>query len=191
MDFSRHESWSGLSFRVGLKSWAPVEVHGNPRCDLINHYFRPAQSLSHIRLFATPWTAARQASLSVTNSQGSLKLMSTESVMPSNHLILCRPLLLSSVFPTIRVFPMSQFFESGGQSTGVSASASVLPVNIQDTPLGWTGWISLQSTGFSSLSSNSFFLPVGGSVCRSGLLAPLHSPERKMPPCRMDSIFSS
>ena len=63
------------------------------------------QSLSHVRLFATPWTAAHQASLSITNSQSLLKLMSIELVMPSNHLILCHPLLLpSSVFPSIRVF---------------------------------------------------------------------------------------
>ena len=62
------------------------------------------QSLSRVRLFATPWTAARQASLSITNSQSSLKLMSIESVMPSNHLILCHPLLLPSIFPSIRVF---------------------------------------------------------------------------------------
>ena len=61
-------------------------------------------SLSHVRLFATPWTAASQASLSITNSQSLPKLMSIESVMPSNHLILCRPLLLRSVFPSIRVF---------------------------------------------------------------------------------------
>ena len=63
------------------------------------------QSLSHVQLFATPWTAARQASLSITNSWSLLKLMSIESVMPSNHLILCRPvLLLPSIFPSIRVF---------------------------------------------------------------------------------------
>ena len=63
------------------------------------------QSLSHVRLFATPWTAACQASLSITNSQSLLKLMSIESVMPSNHLILCCPLLLlPSIFPSIRVF---------------------------------------------------------------------------------------
>ena len=62
------------------------------------------QSLSRARLFVTPWTAARQASLSVTNCQSLPKLMSTESVMPSNHLILCRPLLLPSIFPSIRVF---------------------------------------------------------------------------------------
>ena len=73
------------------------------------------------------------------------------SVMPSNHLILCFPLLLlPSIFPSIRSFPMSQFFASGGQSIGVSASASVLPMNIQDWfPWGWTGWISLQSMGLS------------------------------------------
>ena len=66
---------------------------------------RSVQSLSHIRLFATLWTAAHQASLSITNSQGLSKLMSIESVMPSNCLILCRPLLLlPSIFPCIRVF---------------------------------------------------------------------------------------
>ena len=62
------------------------------------------QSLSHVRLFVTPWTAAHQASLSITNSRSLLKLMSIESVMPSNHLILCCPLLLPSIFPSIRVF---------------------------------------------------------------------------------------
>ena len=60
--------------------------------------------LSHFRLFVTPWTAAQQAPLSITNSQSLLKLMSIESVIPSNHLILCRPLLLPSIFPSIRVF---------------------------------------------------------------------------------------
>ena len=85
----------------------------------------------------------------ITTSQSLLKLMSTESVMPSNHLILCRPfLLLPSIFPSIRVFPMSQFFASGGQSIGVSGSASVLPMDIQDWfPLELIGFISLQSKG--------------------------------------------
>ena len=64
--------------------------------------FSSVQSLSRVRLFATPWTAASQASLSITNSESSLKLVSIESVMPSNHLILCRPLLLPSIFPSIR-----------------------------------------------------------------------------------------
>ena len=67
--------------------------------------FSSVQSLSRVQLLETPWTAARQASLSITNSQSLLKLMSTESVMPSDHLILCRPLLLlPSIFPSIRVF---------------------------------------------------------------------------------------
>ena len=88
---------------------------------------------------ATPWTAARQASLYITNFWGLLKLMSIEPVMPSNHVILCRTLLLlPSIFPSIRAFSKSQFFTSGGQSIGVSASASVLPMNTQDWfPLGY------------------------------------------------------
>ena len=107
------------------------------------------QSLSHVRLFATPWTTAHQASLSITNSQSPPKPMSIESVMPSNHLILCCPFssCLQS-FPTSRSFQVSQLFPSGGQNIGVSASTSVLPMNTQDWfPLGWTGWISLQSKG--------------------------------------------
>ena len=90
--------------------------------------------LSCVQLFATPCTTAHQASLSITNSQSLLKLMFIQSVMPSNHLILCCPfLLLPSIFPRIRVFSNEKFsFVSGGQSIGVSASASVLPVNIQD-----------------------------------------------------------
>ena len=115
------------------------------------------QSLSCVWLFVTPWTAARQVSLSNINSQSLLKLMFIEMVMPSNHLILCRPLLLlPSVFPSIRVFTKrSQFFSSGGHSIGVSTSASVLPINIQDWfPLGLTSWISLQSKGLSRVFSN-------------------------------------
>ena len=111
------------------------------------------QSLSHVRLFATPWIKARQASMSITNSRSSLRLMSIESVMPSSHLILCHPLLLLPAIPPS--FPMSQLFAWGGQSTGVAASASVLPMNTQDwSPLGWTGWISLQSKGLSRVFSN-------------------------------------
>ena len=74
-----------------------------------------------------------------------------------NHLILCHPLLLlPSIFPASGFFLMSQFFASGGQRTGVSASASVIPMNIQDWfPLGWTGWLSLQSKGLSRVFSNS------------------------------------
>ena len=105
---------------------------------------------------ATPCTTARQASLSITNSWSLPKLMSIESVIPSNHLTLCH--LLSSCpqsFPASGSFQMSQLFTSGGQSIGVSASASVLPMNTQDwSPLGWTGWISLQSKGLSRVFSN-------------------------------------
>ena len=92
--------------------------------------------------------------------QSLLKLMSIESVMPSSHLILCCPLLLlPSIFPSIRVFSNeSSLFTSGGQSIGASASASVFPTNIQDWfPLGWTGWISLQSKGLSRVVSNTTF----------------------------------
>ena len=118
--------------------------------------FTSVQSLSRVRLFATPWIGARQASLSITNSQSAPKLMSIKLVMPSSHLILCRPLLLlPSIPPASKSFPMSQLFTWGGQSIGVSASASVLPKNTQDwSPLEWTGWISLQSTGLSRVFSN-------------------------------------
>ena len=109
---------------------------------------------SHVRLFVTPWAAARQASLPITNCQSLLKLI--ESVMASNHLILCRPFssCLQS-FPASGSFLMSQFFPSGGQSIRVSALASVLLMNI----LNWlhlelTGLISLQSKGLSRLFSN-------------------------------------
>ena len=92
--------------------------------------FSSVQLLSHVRLFATPWTRARQASLSIINSQSSPKLMSIESVIPSNHLILCCPLLLLP-----QSFPAS--------------------VNTQKwSPLWWTGWISLQSKGLSRVFSN-------------------------------------
>ena len=114
------------------------------------------QSLSCVWLFATPWTAACQASLSSTIFQSLHKFMSIELVMPSNHLTLCCPLLLlPSIFPSIRVFPMSQLFASGGLSIGVSASTSVLPMNTYDwSPLGWTGWIFFQSKGLSRVFSN-------------------------------------
>ena len=98
-------------------------------------------SLNCVQLFATPWTAARQASLSITSSWSLLKLMSIESVMPSSHLILCRPLLLLlSIFPSIRVFT------SGGQSVGALVSASVLPMSTQ-------GWFPLELTGLVSILS--------------------------------------
>ena len=95
-----------------------------------------------------------QASLFITNSQGFLKLMSIKSVIPPNHLILCRPLLLlPSIFPSIRVSESALHIR--WPKLGVSASASVLPMNIQDwSPLGWTDRISLQSKGFSRVFSS-------------------------------------
>ena len=105
------------------------------------------QSFSHVWLFATPWTAACQASLSVTNSWSLLKLLSIKSVMSSSHLILCHPLfLLPSIFPSIKVFSNCHLFTSGGQSIGVSASGSVFPTNIQD-------WFLLELIGLISLLS--------------------------------------
>ena len=117
--------------------------------------FSSVQLLSCVRLFETPWTTAGQASLSITNSQSPSKPMPIESVMPSNHLILCCSLSsCPQTFPASGSFPMSQLFAWGGQSTGVAASKSVLPMNTQDwSPLGWIGWISLQSKGFSRVFS--------------------------------------
>ena len=117
--------------------------------------FSSVQSLSRVQLFLTPWVAA--ASLSITNSRSSLRLMSIESVMPSSHLILChRLLLLPPIPPSIRVFSNESTLAWGrGQSTGVSALASFLPKNTQDwSPSEWTGWISLHSKGLSRVFSN-------------------------------------
>ena len=106
--------------------------------------FSSVQSLSHVWLFVTPWTAAHQAALSITNSRNLPKRMSIELVMPSNHLILCRPLLLLlSIFSNIRVF----------------SNESALHIRWPKYwsfwfPLEWTGWISLQSKGLSRVLSN-------------------------------------
>ena len=118
--------------------------------------FSSVQSLSSVRLFVTPWIAARQASLSITNSWSSFRFMSIRSVMPSSHLILGRPLLLlPPIPPASQSFPMSQLFAWGGQNTGVSALASFLPKKSQGwSPSKWTGWISLQSKGLSRVFSN-------------------------------------
>ena len=119
-------------------------------------YFSSVQSLSPVWLLATPWTVARQASLSITNSW----------VYPNScpRSQWCHPTISSSVIPFSSClqfspasgsFQMGQLFASGGQSTAASASTSVLPMNTQDwSPLGWTGWISLQSKGLSRVFSN-------------------------------------
>ena len=116
--------------------------------------FSSVYLLSHVRLFATPGTAACQASLSITNSWSLLKFMSIKSVMLSNWFSVVPFSSHFQTFPASGSFPMGQFFTSGGQRIG-TASASVLPMNIQGWfPLGWTGWISLQSKGLSRVFSN-------------------------------------
>ena len=100
----------------------------NHQSKVVSVKFSPVQSCSHVQLFAAQWTAARQASLSITDSQSFLKLMSIESVMPPNHLICHLLLLPPSISPSIRVFQISQFFISGGQNIG-SFSFSISPSN--------------------------------------------------------------
>ena len=114
------------------------------------------QLLSHVQLFATPWTAAHQASLSFAVSQSLLKLMSFESVMPSNHLIFyCPLLLLLSIFPSIRVFSNESVLSIRWPKYW-SFSFSISPSNEYSGlfPLEWTGWISLQSKGLSRVFSS-------------------------------------
>ena len=97
-------NWTELKERIKLHR-RPFASNVNTIELIIQFPYCSVQPLSHVQLFVTPWTAARQTSLSITNSRSSLKLMSIESVMPSNHLILCHPLLLlPSIFPSIRVF---------------------------------------------------------------------------------------
>ena len=143
-----------MKYKLGQHLHSILDVLEQTQAHLLS--VSSVQSLNHVWLFLTPWTAAHQASLSITNSQSLLELMSIESVMSSYHLILCHPLLLlPSVFPAPGSILMSQFFASGGQSIGVSASISVLPMNIQDWfPLVLTGWISFQSKGLSRVFSN-------------------------------------
>ena len=127
----------------------------------VSYQFSSVQSLGSVKLFVTPCTAARQASLTIINSRSLLKLMSFESVMPANHLILCCPLLLlPSIFPSIRIFSNESllcisWWKYWSFSFINTEYSSVLPMNIQDWfPLGWTGEISLQSKGLSRVFSN-------------------------------------
>ena len=118
--------------------------------------FSSVQSLSRVRLFATPWITAHQASLSITNSKSLLQLMPIESVMPSSHLILCCPLLLlPPIPPNIRVFSSESTLCMRWPKYW-SFSFSIRPSNEHPglIPLGWTGWISLQSKGLSRVFSN-------------------------------------
>ena len=141
-------SCNSCTGRQILHHWANWKAH------LLQ--FSSVQLLSHVRLFATPWITARQASLSITNSRSSLRLRSIESVMPSSYLNLCCPLLLlPQSLPASESFPVSQLFALGTQSTGVAAIASFLPKKSQGwSPSEWTGWISLQSKGLARAFSN-------------------------------------
>ena len=125
-------------------------LHNQELDNLPFYIFSSVQLLSHVRLFAIPWTAARQAFLSITNSQSLLKLMCIKSViLMHNHLILCCPLLLlPSIFPSTRVFANELVLRIRWPKNW-SFSFSISPsMNIQDWfPLGWTVWISLQSKG--------------------------------------------
>ena len=107
--------------------------------------FSSVQLLSCVQLFATPWTATHQASLSITNSQSLPKLISIESVMPSNHLIVCHPLLLPPlIFPSIRVFPIESALQIRWPKYWSFSFNISLSNEHQDwSPLGWTGWIFL------------------------------------------------
>ena len=139
----------------------------------MHHYCSVQFSCSVMWLFATPWTAACQVSLSNTNSWSPPKPMSIDLVMPSNHLILCHLLLLlPSIFPRIRVFSNESALLIRWQNIGVSASTSVPSMNTQDwSLLGWTGWISLQSKG----PSRGFSTPQFKSINYLALSF-LHSP---------------
>ena len=180
MGFSRQEYWSGFPFPSPTKwytspywvgiciispilkkiiSWKKVIIgflweKRRREWEGTNICFSSVQWLSCVWLFTTPWTAARQASLSITNTWSLLKLMSIELVIPFNHLILCHSLLfLPSVFPSIRVFSKESVLHIRWPKYW-SFSFS-LPMNIQDWfPLGLTGLFSLQSKGLSKLFSN-------------------------------------
>ena len=134
--------------------------------------FRSVQLLSRVWLFATPWIAARQASLSITNCQSTQTHVRWvgDAIQPSHPVVPFSSCPQS--FPVSGSFQMSQLFTSGGQSIGVSASTSVLPMNTQDwSHLGWTGWISLQSKGLSRVFSTPQF-----KIINSSALSFLYSP---------------
>ena len=149
-------------FTLGFKSqyctfyefWQNYNDTYPPLC--YHEMSQSVQLFSHVRLFVTPWIAARQDSLSITNSQSSLKLKSNESVMPSSHLILCCPLLLLALIPpSIRVFSNESTLRMRW-SKFWSFSFSISPSKEHSglISLGWTGWIFLQSKGLSRVFSN-------------------------------------
>ena len=135
------------------------DIEKKKRINMIGVQFSSVtQSCPTLCWTATPWTAARQASLSIINSQSLFKLVSIKLVIPSNQLILCQPLLLPSIFPSIRIFVMSWFFKSGGQSIGVSTSASILPMNksgLISFRIDWFDLLAVQGTLKSLLQHHS------------------------------------
>ena len=154
------------SFYTTILPWNIVLGWPGQKRKSMKFWLVSVQLLSHVWLFATPWTAAYQASLSITNSQSLLKLMSVESVMLSNHLILCCPLLLlPSIFPSIRVFSNESVLRIRW-SKYWNYSFSISPSNIiQDwSPLQWTSWISLQSKGLLRVFSTPQFKSISSSA---------------------------
>ena len=149
----QNTEWSSLCCMVGLC------------CRILFYHWVFVQSSSCVWLLATSWTAACQASPSFTISRSLLRLMSIESVMPSNYLILCHPLLLlPSIFPSIRVFSNESALHIRWPNMGASALTSILPMNIQNWfPLELTGLISLQFKEL-SLALNLFYGPTLTSV---------------------------
>ena len=152
--------------------------------EMANRLVSSVQSLSHVQLFATSWTAAHQASLSITNSQSLLNSCPlswwchrtiSSSVVPFSS--------YSQSFPASGSFQMSQLAASGGQSSGGSASKSVLPMNTQDWfPLGWTGWITLQSKETQESSPTPQFKSINSSVLSflySPILTSIHDYWKK------------
>ena len=180
----RWTGWISLQFRGALKSL--LQHHSSKasilqllvifsHClPLLRKLFSSVQfsSLSCVQLSATPWITAHQASLSITNSRSSLKLMSIKSVMPSSHLILCHPLLfLPPIPPSIKVFSNESILCMRWPKYW-SFSFSISPSNEhQDWSLGWTGWISLQSRGSQESSPTPQFRSINSSVLHF-----LHSP---------------
>ena len=151
--------YSSLETCIQRGAWQPI-AHGVTKSQTILSNCHSIQLLSHVWPFATLWTVARQASLSITNSWSSLKLMSSELVMQSNHLILCFVPFSSHLqsFPASGTFQMSQFFASGGQSIGVSASASNEYSGLISFRIDWFDLFAVQGPLKNLLRHHSCFL---------------------------------
>ena len=158
LEFEWHQEMDGvLSFSISL----------------FQYCFFSSVHFSRVWLLATPWITVCQASLSITNSHSSLKLMSIEPVVPSSHPILCRPLLLlPPIPPSVKVFSNESTLRIRWPKYWSFGLAPVLPMTTQDwSPLEWTGWISLKSKGLSRVFSNTTVQSINSSV-----LSFLHSP---------------